>query len=265
MHTQNEWKKKQQFNILVAPNNKVILEKCRVSGYTFSNYCEFSVGVQAYDSYSGQSPELIKKRPFHSDLQIDESFVKELNGKDVTRYNYLWPGNTWISYGNWLAHPRQLKFFFGERILVREIIGIGRYSINACYVEEYLVNYKSILNIILTEDSKDAGYNTKYFLGILNSTLISWIFKMSSNKIVTQTFPRISILDIKQLPLIEIDFKIEKTLILHNQIVYLVDFILSLKQTDCYADTGAPDKEIDQIVYELYNLTDEEIRIVEKT
>jgi type II restriction/modification system DNA methylase subunit YeeA len=50
---------------------------------------------------------------------------------------------------------------------------------------------------------------------------------------------------------------------LADQIINLVDPILSIKQQDPDADTSNLEKEIDQLVYELYNLTDEEIKIVE--
>ena len=48
-----------------------------------------------------------------------------------------------------------------------------------------------------------------------------------------------------------------------DQIINLIDHILSIKQQDPDADTSNLEKEIDQLVYKLYNLTDEEIKIVE--
>jgi len=57
-------------------------------------------------------------------------------------------------------------------------------------------------------------------------------------------------------------FPIKTTL---NEEVFISKFeqILSLKQADPQADTSALEKEIDQLVYELYGLTEEEIRVVE--
>jgi len=43
----------------------------------------------------------------------------------------------------------------------------------------------------------------------------------------------------------------------------LVDRILSAKQVNPKADTSALEREIDQLVYELYGLTGEEIAIIE--
>ncbi|HHT9126863.1 MAG TPA: hypothetical protein ACFYD6_13765 [Candidatus Brocadiia bacterium] len=45
--------------------------------------------------------------------------------------------------------------------------------------------------------------------------------------------------------------------------VILVDQILAVKQKDPNADTSALERQIDQVVYELYGLTPEEIVIVE--
>ena len=49
-----------------------------------------------------------------------------------------------------------------------------------------------------------------------------------------------------------------------SQIESLVDKILATKKTNHAADTTAWEKEIDQLVYQLYDLTDEEIRVIEK-
>lgn len=49
------------------------------------------------------------------------------------------------------------------------------------------------------------------------------------------------------------------------QIEGLVDEILKIKsQRGCKANTSDLEKQIDQLVYKLYNLTDEEIKIIEK-
>jgi len=48
-----------------------------------------------------------------------------------------------------------------------------------------------------------------------------------------------------------------------NPIIRIVNTILLLKQSDPLADTNSFEKEIDQLVYQLYGLTEEEIKIVE--
>lgn len=49
-----------------------------------------------------------------------------------------------------------------------------------------------------------------------------------------------------------------------QKIIAIVDQILSIKKSDSSADTTALESQIDQLVYKLYNLTDEEIKIVEE-
>ena len=44
-----------------------------------------------------------------------------------------------------------------------------------------------------------------------------------------------------------------------------VDRILAAKRKNAAADTSKLDREIDQLVYKLYGLTEEEIKIVEET
>lgn len=48
-------------------------------------------------------------------------------------------------------------------------------------------------------------------------------------------------------------------------VISLVDHILSLKKENPYADTSALEAEIDQLIYQLYGLTDEEIAIIENS
>ena len=49
-----------------------------------------------------------------------------------------------------------------------------------------------------------------------------------------------------------------------NEIVSLVDEILKLKTKDSTLDTSNLESEIDKLVYKLYNLTDDEIKMIEK-
>ena len=114
----------------------------------------------------------------------------------------------------------------------------------------------------------------KYFVGLLSSSLLSFFFRKNSNKIITNTFPRISILDMKGFPIRNIDFKNVNDKSLHDQIVILVDQMLEAKQKLTNAKNDAEtnrlallctslDRQIDEAVYELYGLTEEEIKIVE--
>ncbi|HKJ44960.1 MAG TPA: TaqI-like C-terminal specificity domain-containing protein, partial [Balneolales bacterium] len=98
----------------------------------------------------------------------------------------------------------------------------------------------------------------RYLLGVLNSKLSDFIIaNISSTK--RGGYFEYKPMYVKQIPI----FKaiLEK----RNEIESLVDQILNLKQNDSDADTSNLESEIDQVVYKLYGLTEEEIAIVEKT
>ena len=114
----------------------------------------------------------------------------------------------------------------------------------------------------------------KYLLGLLNSTLMSVVYPIVSNKIVARGFPRLSVGDLKALPVRTIDFDDAGDVGRHDRMVGLVERMLELHERLGKAQTqhdrellerqiAGTDREIDGLVYELYELTDEEIGIVE--
>jgi hypothetical protein len=164
-----------------------------------------------------------------------------------------------------------MDWLTGPRILIREIPGRAPYKIQACYVEDTYCNYKTILNV---NPSEITDFSMKYLAGILNSKLISFLYPYVSNKLVAQTFPRLSVGDLKSLPIRTINFADPADKARHDRMVTLVTQMLDLNKKVQGArleqekmllsrQIEATDAAIDKLVYELYGLTDEEIRIVE--
>ena len=79
--------------------------------------------------------------------------------------------------------------------------------------------------------------------------------KFKSTKTV---FSEIQARTVRQLPIPPVGSAIQTSL------VSLVDRILAAKQRNAEADVSALEREIDQLVYALYGLTQEEIQIVER-
>ena len=98
-------------------------QKIRKSSIPLEKIAEITRGVNSYDKHAGHTQEQIKNMVFHADFKKDDSFVPELKGKHVFPYIHKWDGKTYISYGNWLAAPRDIKFFQGERLLMRQMLG----------------------------------------------------------------------------------------------------------------------------------------------
>jgi hypothetical protein len=117
---------------------------------------------------------------------------------------------------------------------------------------------------------KNKDINDKYVLGLLNSTLLFWYLQKLSNVFrggwITCTKQYFS-----QLPIKIIDKENQS---LHDSIVHLVETMLQLQKEK--QQTNLPDKlnqlearikytddKINQLVFELYRLGEEERRIVE--
>ena len=227
-----------------------VIKKIKRSSVELSSlFPEISQGLIAYDKYKGQSPEIIKKRAYHS-FEYKKGYKKNLWGEDVTRYNLSWNGKEYINYCDGIANPRNPKFFKGSRILVREITNP---SIFACYTDEEYYNDPSIL-IVLDSES----YSIKVLLAILNSKLASFYHFNNAPKAIKGSFPKILIEDLKLFPLPHVTKEQEKT------IVDLVDRIIQEKKASKEANTLIIEEEIDSLVYKIYGLTTEEITLIDK-
>jgi type I restriction-modification system DNA methylase subunit len=231
-----------------------------------------SLGTQAYNS-SKHTAEQIRKRVFHAKRRLSKEYLPELAGNDVGRYCYEHRKGTWIKYGPWLHDYRTMDWLTGPRILVREIPGKGIRKILACYLEETFCNYKTILNVSSTEHTT---FDMRYLAALLNSRLLSFLYPLVSSKIVAESFPRLSVRDLKRLPIAVPDRSTHWGSTKHDRMVKLVDSMLALHKQLAAAKSeaqkgvikrqiDATDAEIDRLVYELYGLTEEEIRIVESS
>src|SRR5699024_1750598 len=151
-------------------------------------------GVNPYDKYRGQSQEVIQNKAYHASEKKDETFVPELRGKHVQRFTQQWDGEHYISYGDWLAAPRDPKYHKGNRIVLREILGE---KFVCTLIQEDLVIDRSLYIAKPRQDD----INIKFALGILSSRLLSWFFRYERNEF-DDLFPKIRISEFRKLPLI---------------------------------------------------------------
>jgi len=98
--------------------------------------------------------------------------------------------------------------------------------------------------------------NINYLLAILNSNLMKYIFSKIGVMTAGGAFT-LKKATIDELPIKEISFENQKPFI------NIVNEILTLKQTNPQENTKDVENQIDQLVYQLYELTEEEIKIVE--
>ena len=216
---------------------------------------DISQGLIAYDKYKGQSEEIIKTRAFHFNKKIKDNLKPWLNGEDIRPYLVKWNGQEYIDYCDEIANPREPKFFKGRRLLVREITNPKIY---AGYTE-YEQYHDPAIIVVLNNDENEI----LFLLGILNSKLATFYHFNASPKATKGAFPKILVKDIQDYPLPE--YKNNK-----GDIIAVVKRIHSITKDEDYlqnsqkqAKVQSLEREIDQLVYKLYGLTGDDIKIVE--
>ncbi len=248
-----------------------ILEKLEDIGVPLVTLVEFCLGLTPYDKYKGHTPEQIREKVFHADHQQDSTFKKLLKGNDVRRYDVSWNGELWISYGNWLGAPREQRFFTDKRILVKQIIDWSSLRVWAAITPDVLYNTQNAFNLLQNGET-----TLEYILGLLNSKLMNFYHKKRFLDEFKMRFQKILIRDCKRFPIRQIDFDNAEDVVMHDKIVSLVHQMQELstkKENSNNPDTArllemqinVTDCQIDRLVYDLYNLTNKEIELVEQS
>ncbi|ELO8680421.1 class I SAM-dependent DNA methyltransferase [Campylobacter jejuni] len=215
---------------------------------------------------------------------------KMLRGRDIKRYSYEWAGlwviNTHNGYKSKngekieainIEHYPSLKKHFDEfypQLEKRADKGLTPYNLRNCaYIEEFEKE-----KIVWAEMTKEACFvydnsnfftnqtcyffthcDYKYLLAILNSRLIVYYMQYISSHLGQGAFRWIRQY-IEKLPIPKINSKNEK---LADELINLVDEILKAKEQDKNANTQELENKINSLVYKLYNLNEEEIKIIE--
>jgi len=246
-----------------------LIDKIRIESVPLSNFGDIIQGITPYDRYRGQDSEIINSRAYHSKNKENETYGKWLFGKDISRYWQTWSGE-WLSYGPWLAAPREERFFIDPRLLFREVPGVDK-RIQATIVTERFYHGHSITPFKSREDN---SLSLVYLLGLCNSKLLSWYGSLILPNFGKDTFPKLNPNDIKLLPIRTINFLDQDEKAQHDKLVALVDNMLELQRKyhearmerdkELYErQIQIVDKQIDKLVYELYGLNDDEIKVIE--
>jgi methylase of polypeptide subunit release factors len=205
--------------------------------------------------------------PFHLDEEpLYDSSKLGFTGT-VKRYIYEKGDLAYIRYDDTLAEYKPERYFKGKRLLIRELIS-RQFRLQVVKVEDDFITNKSMQSILQRPDAPDLNY----LLGIINSRLISWYFLSRSNIGQRDDFPKIVLKETRSLPIHTINFTDPSDKTFHDRMVSLVERMLSLhKQSPrtpqekerLQREIESTDQAIDALVYQLYGLTDAEIKIVE--
>ncbi len=220
------------------------------SYFIIGGYKPYQVGYGK--SIKGDFPQTIEdvsNRVYHSTAKIDETFYPDIKGENIHKY-YITPNKQWVKWGDWLMSPKKREYFINPKIIVREVSGK---TITAGV--DYLGYFTNDTTHMILENDK---VSLRFILAIINSKLIGWYFRTVYGE-ENDLFPKIKINELKELPIKYSSSEFRSVLI------QLVDQILIIKGSNPAADVSSFEAEIDQLVYSLYGLTEEEIKIIEQS
>ena len=316
---QSKLAKQDFFNLFLTEKIYNLKQKIESQSVFVKDELVIKNGVKPYEKGKGkpaQTSEIMREKPFTSQVKNNETFVPLIGGSSFHRYKILWNNDFWIQYGEWLAAPRDKEIFLApEKLIFRQT---GDSIIGSLVDSKYIMRDNT--HIVL---KKNDAYDLKYILAILNSKLSNLIY-WTNNPEKGEAMAQIKLFHLglcvfkdiqkyQQQPFIQSvnmilglnkkflknkikflnrmqdNFEIEKMSKKLNAF-YDFDFKtfvaelkkkkinLSLVQQDEWeeyfttyktqinqlqAEIQQTDNEIDQMVYKLYDLTKEEIDIVE--
>ncbi len=257
----------------------------------------FIIPTEKRDEILKNCDDVQKDERGMSERERTKELIKPiLRGKDIKRYSYEWAGEWVINTHNGhtsFSHkipPIDIEKYpaikahldsHWDAIVTRSDQGDTPYHLRNCaYLEDfekekivygeivqeprfYLDNgecelggfYAEATSFILT------GEHLRYLLGMLHSKLITFAFKtFYAGGGLGESGYRYKKAFIERLPIPKITHKNQE---LAHKITDCAERILKSKEKDPKANTQGLEQEIDALVYQLYNLTDEEIKIIE--
>ncbi len=260
-------------SLLKDSRSQHLLQKIDLCSQPLDKFCTVSTGLKVYQTGKGKPPQTDyekEHRVFHATTQRDSTYERYLDGVDVRRYFLGWSGE-YLSYGDWLAEPRKSVPFVGERLLVRQIPAKPPYLVHSVFTNEPF--YNDINSMVVF--SPVGGIALKYLLGLINSLLLSVWFRATFDKLQRNIFPQFKVKELASFPIRPINFSDPADRARHDRMVSLVEQMLSLHKRLAEAklphdkevlqqQIDVTDQQIDRLVYELYGLTGEEIKMVEE-
>lgn len=213
--------------------------------------------IDLYDQVMGVKVYQIGKgKPKQTNFEIEnDAFISNFKDSDlwlpfidsgIKRYG-IERREKYIKYGEWLAEPRDLKYFINPKVVIREVVNP---RIFACYVDDIAV-IKNTAAVII---SKTSEFDLFFILGLTNSRFFNHYISNQSPKSNNKSFPSITSSLLKE-------FKIPVNKVSLRQ--KISDFAMKLSISDVNDSYSNIDKQIDLLVYRLYDLTYSEVKVID--
>ncbi|EAH7294703.1 Eco57I restriction-modification methylase domain-containing protein [Campylobacter coli] len=208
-----------------------------LSGKFYSSFTDKYLIYLSNKNYSGNLDDL---------PNLKQHFQKYKEILKESKIKYKTPNKPYF----YLHREREEKFFKkGEEKIISQVRCIEPIFV---YSNENFYGSRALFFI------QTCRINLKYLTGVLNSKLIAFWLK-HKGKIQGNLF-KIDKEPLLNIPIVNINSKNEK---LANKLISLVDEILKAKEQNKNANTQELENKINSLVYKLYNLTEDEIKIIE--
>jgi len=215
-----------------------------------------------------QTQKIVDEKFFVSDSKKDKTFRPLLRGSLIHKYIIKWNNDYWISFGDWLAEPRySAEYDAPVKIVIRQTGD----SLVATLDKQQFIARDNLYTII----AKATSLEIEFLLGLLNSRFLTWYYQNIINPEKGEALAQVKRGHIAEIP-IPFAEKKQTNKVQHDKIVRLVNEMLDLHRAQAAAQSPheqdalakqitATDRQIDALVYQLYDLTPEEITLVEGT
>ena len=262
------WKKDYHLNkiksniILSCPEHRIYMNSFSYDILKINNRKNMQKLVEIAKFYNGIKTGDNKR--FISQKQISSKYKPVVRGRDFVRYGVINP-QVFVYFDPkvlW-SNTNEAILSLKNKIIIRQtgdkliatIDELGIYCMDTVHTI-----YQSL-------------YNIKFLLGFINSKFLNYYHNCMIPEF-GKAFAEVKIANLKQLPIPIIKFSNPSDKKLHDNIVALVDIMLDLTKKIQIAKGGEKDQiqrqiektdcEIDELVYKLYGITDEERRIIER-
>lgn len=237
---------------------------------TYSGYNPYELGKGIAPEGTPHTAETLVQRPYHSQKKTNENWKTEIIGRDISRYCLKFIGMRWVKYGEWLAAPRNPEIFKGIRILIHERISTQNGRIEASLCQDEVYHGRDVLTIKPVVDFP----SLYYLLGIINSKLFNWYYLVCNSDDSIDFFPKLYVSTLNDTPIFPLKEKHSKDKNTNQEMISFVKRILELNQKKLEVRTKRDiltidqmieniDRQIDDVVYSIYGLNNDEIQVIE--
>ena len=263
-----------------------IINKIKSDSILLGKICCINVGVVAH-SKTGSPEKFTKDDVIHN--SFSNGFKKYVEGREISRYNIQWQDQymDYDSKSKFFHRPKFPQLFERKKIIVRRVSGKNNRLIST-YDEDQFYSNDNLIHLILWDDEiiklQNPGkewdvvkpydkFPITYVLGIIGSKLISHFFnKAIATGTLQGTYSGVYPEDLREIPIKdtndkqkeEISSLVKKIVLLNKQFNENAK-----KKTNDFAkiddEIKKADNKIDELVYTIYGITDDEKKIIEKS